>query len=147
MKSILIGYLVLALVTSAQAGLFEDLKNILTPIQTPATAQPADGFNAFMTRMYTLNTPKAIQSLNAEMDDYSVRTIKVSISGIPGESGTKRFFVARDLGVVTEAQNYDREVVLTYSQVMRMYPYFQDGKIDFFDRWQLYRIWKGKRSI
>jgi hypothetical protein len=141
-KILIIGLIFLAFFPSAQASIFDDLSHILMPVQTPAITQPVDGYTAFMGQMYKLNTPEAIQSLNAEMDVYGVRAIKITVSRIPREYTSKSFFVARDLGVIPKAQNYDREVALTYTQVMRMYPYFEDGKLDFFDRWQLFAIWK-----
>lgn len=158
-RTIVIGIIFLALFPGAQASLFDDLRNILAPAQTPAISQPANDFNAFMARMYKLNTPEAIQSLNAEMEDYGVNNLKVTVSGIPGEHSTKSLFVVKGLGILTEAQKQnaldnhitsqiwgfspkDKEVALTYSQMIRMYPYFEAGKLDFFDRWQLFAIYK-----
>lgn len=144
-RTIVIGLIILTLFPGAQASIFDDLRNILTPVQTPAITQQVNGFDAFLTQMYKLNTPEAIESLNAEMDDYGVSVLKVGVTKLPWnkcENCLNNFYVVRGVGVVSDYPTNDREVVLTYSQVMRMYPYFEDGKLDFFDRWQVFAIWK-----
>lgn len=138
-------------VSPGAAGLFDWLiipDNLLRQSSTPQPLK-IDSYEALMQQLYKLNTPEAIKSLNAEMDDNHIDSFKVRVYGIPGycEYCGKNFYVVRNIGVVKKSPDwgYGQNVLhidLTYSQVMQMYPYLQDGKVDFFDRWQLYAIYK-----
>ncbi len=136
-----------------QASLFDDIMQKISPhkvsiieISTSIT-HPDDEFKGFMDMMYLLNTPQALQNLNVEMDNYNTHSVKVWVTKNPWCKCNMPFYVIKNHGVASKYDQWgqdktDKQVVLTYNQIMKMYPYFIDGKIDFFDRWQLYAIYK-----
>lgn len=135
--------------TTGAAGLFDWLKlpegfGSMVKEQQDPQALKIDSYKALQARLYQLNTKQAIKSLNAELDDRNINAIKVHVSKLPGycKGCGKDFYIVRDLGAVDEHSDPDLVVDLTYSQLNRMIPYFEDEKMDFLDWWQILAIYK-----
>ena len=127
----------------ASASLFEDLIKIMQPVQTQIPAFVTNSQKEqFYDKITSFNTPITISNLNKEMDDYNVKVLKVRVRGLSWNNYEESFYVVRGIGIVLDYPTNDREVVLTYNQVNRMIPFFVDGKIDWFERFQLYAIYK-----
>lgn len=140
---LLVGVLVSSPGSASLLDWFKMPDSLVRQFSTPQSPT-IDSYAALMQQLYLLNTPQAIKLLDVEMDEYKINSLKVRVNFIPGycDYCAKNFYVVRGRGVVADYPTNNREVVLTYSQIMKMYPYFQDGNIDFFDRWQLYAIYK-----
>jgi len=140
----------------ASAGIFDDIMQSIQKIVpqktsimrvTISTTQPEDAYSNFMDMMYLLNTPVALQNLNKEAVNYDTNSLKVIVTKIPNSNLQYTFYVTKNMGVMSNYNQWgqdstDKQIVLTYQQVMKMYPYFIDGKIDFLERWQLLAIYK-----
>lgn len=145
------------IITPVNASILDDFWNKINPshkTSTPVTTQLIipikNDFNSFMEKLHNLNTQTNIQLLNQEMSDYGINSIKIRMYKMPWgeckECGVN-FYILKDKGIVDFYPDWgtntkDIELTLTHSQVQRMIPYIESGDIDFFDRWQLYAIYK-----
>ncbi len=153
-KLISIAIILLLSIGSAQASIFSDIFNFIISPSNPAPQQPTptypsqvspvqienkDDFKAFLDALTVLNTNANIQELNAVMGEYGVKTVKVRVSDYK-----ETFYVVYGQGIVADypIPTYDREIVLTSSQIKRISEYLYDGKLDSFDRWMIYAIYK-----
>lgn len=132
-------------VNPIQAGIFEDIFGRIVSQKTN-TAMQTVTFDSFMENMYLLNTQKGIQNLNVEMNNYNIHALKVRLHKTPWFTDDV-FYVVKGAGLLKNydqfgQSNKDYVVDLTYNQVMKIYPYIYDGELDFFDRWQIYAIYK-----
>jgi len=147
-KKILVsGFMILLMSSSiASASLFDDLIKMVQPVQIPIQKNIIENQKEqFYVKLLSLNSPTAISNLNKEMDDYNVKVLKVRIYKTPWNSCGycgENFYIVRGTGVVLDYPTNDMEVVLTYNQINRMIPFFTDGKIDWFERFQLLAIYK-----
>lgn len=145
------------IITPVNATILEDIWNKINPphqnvvkIMNQPITQNTEDFNSFMERLHTLNTPTNIQLLNQEMADYNVNSIKIRMYKMPWDDCEYcglSFYIVKDKGIVDfddswGYNNKDKEIALTYSQINRIYPYIESGRLDFFDRWQIYAIYK-----
>lgn len=145
------------IITPVNASVLDDFWNKLTtPSKTPTQikntpiTQNSGDLNEFMGKLYNLNTKTNIHFLNQELNDYNVNSIKVRMYKAPWSKCKEckiDFFIVKNKGIVDFYDNWgtdpkDVEVSLTYSQINKIYEYVKDGKIDFFDRWQIYAIYK-----
>lgn len=135
-----------------QANIFDDIfgrivsQKANTDTVYFANSIPSITFDSFMENMYLLNTPKGVQNLNIEMNNYNIHALKVRLHKTPWYTDDT-FYVVKDVGILRNydqfgQSNADYFVDLTYNQVMKIYPYIYDGELDFFDRWMLYAIYK-----
>ena len=138
------------LVTSSPgaAGVFDmfklpDSMASMVKQQTAPQALKIDSYEALMGRLYKLNTEQSIKTLNAELDDRNIDAVTVRVTKLPGYCNNcyGKFSIVRDHGIVNSFQSSDPEISLTYSQIIRMIPYLEDGELDFLDWWQLRAIY------
>jgi len=153
-RKIVIVLVVLAMSANVvNANIFDDVMQKILPQKTSimsitiGVTQPEDSYSNFMGMMYLLNTPKSLHNLNKEMVNYNTNSLKVIVTKIPDSNIPYTFYVVKNVGVMSNYNQWgqdrtDKQVVVTYQQAMKMYPYFTDGEIDFFERWQLYAIYK-----
>jgi len=153
-RKIVIVLVVLAMSANVvNANIFDDVMQKILPQKTSimeitiGTTQPENSYSNFMNIMYLLNTPKSLHNLNKEMVNYNTNSLKVIVTKIPDSNIPYTFYVVKNMGVIGNYNQWgqdktDKQVVITYQQAMKMYPYFTDGEIDFFERWMLYSIYK-----
>lgn len=135
---------ILCMSSMASASILDDISGYLfvsTPIQKPDSEALRSQFYA---DLEALNTPKIISIFDKEMTDYGVNILKVRIYKTPWacEYCGENFYIVKGLGIVRDYPTNDREIVLTYDQVIRAIPFFDDEEIGFLERFQLYAIYK-----
>jgi hypothetical protein len=147
-RVLLIILITILLLSPVQASLFDEIVQKILPQKAITPSSPlisiyTETHDSFMEKLYKLNTPRAIENLNKEMDYYSLTALKVRMYEIPWQKSKyigENFYVVKDIGVIENYYTNDRELILTYSQIMKMYPYFEDGEITFIERLQIYGI-------
>ena len=129
--------------STAQASIFDDIMQRISPRHTPNPALPPSSapvghdarWASLSGDLLALNTQANIASLNEYMDAYDVMSVRVNVIDLQNS-----FDVVRTQGVVipATAPQVDVQVRLTEGQVRQIIEMASDGKIS---SWEKIRIW------
>lgn len=100
--------------------------------------QSTDRWSPLSKDLISLNTPQNIETLSKSMAEYGVSSVRIDVTDIG-----KSFYVVKNKGVVlTSTQNIDGYLRLTESQIRTVIGILDDGRINPFERFQLWLMFK-----
>lgn len=135
---------ILLMINIVSASLIDDLRDrfIPRPQRSEPISVPANELEGFTRVVLSLNTPANIGMLDAEMDRYGTKAVKVRVYGFNPDShyiGTD-FYIVKGAGFVRKYPTNDKEIVLEKPQAYRAVEILTDGQITLWERIELYSL-------
>lgn len=130
-KALLLLLCINIIVSTSQAGIFDFLKQ-----------NEKETINSFYeTTILPLNTPGNIKLVSSYMESKGVSSIKIHVTDYDSD-----FYIVKDHGVYTNiyptGANQDKTITLSSQQIRSIASILQDGKITYFEKIELYLMFR-----